>query len=222
MERLSIASFLRHGYQYELYVYGPVEDVPAGVALCDGNKILPASAIFCYQRFPSHAGFSNFFRYKLLHERGGWWVDTDVVCLRPFDFRPSFVFCSESHRGQQLIGSAVIRAPTGSKAMQWALAICAKKRPDQLVWGEIGPKLVATTVARFRLEAHVEPPETFCPIEAVDWARALDGTRPPELASTTAAVHLWNEMWRRASQDKNAPYPRDCLYEMLKRRYPVP
>ena len=29
----------------------------------------------------SVAGFSNLFRYELLRRDGGWWVDTDVLCL---------------------------------------------------------------------------------------------------------------------------------------------
>jgi hypothetical protein len=29
----------------------------------------------------SVSAFSNLFRYYLLHQMGGWWVDADVVCL---------------------------------------------------------------------------------------------------------------------------------------------
>lgn len=35
------------------------------------------------------------FRYKLILERGGWWVDLDTVCLRPFDLDLEHVFASE-------------------------------------------------------------------------------------------------------------------------------
>jgi hypothetical protein len=30
---------------------------------------------------------------------------------------------------------------------------------------------------------------------------------------------VWNELWRREGRDKDAPYPRGCLYEDLKKRY---
>jgi len=33
------------------------------------------------------------------------------------------------------------------------------------------------------------------------------------------AIHLWNEMWRKVSQDKNARYHDGCLYEQLKSKY---
>lgn len=43
----------------------------------------------------SYSAFSNQFRYTLLYDKGGWWVDTDVVCLRRFDFDDDFVFATE-------------------------------------------------------------------------------------------------------------------------------
>src|SRR5215213_329764 len=92
MEQLSIQSFLRHGHELHLYTYGDVEGVPRGTVLRDANEILPRERIFVYRDFPSVSGFSNFFRYKLLLERGGWWVDADMVCVRPFDFDSPHVF----------------------------------------------------------------------------------------------------------------------------------
>ncbi len=83
MEQLSIASFLRSGHEYHLYVYGEMKNVPRGCVIRDASEILPAERIFQYPQYPSYAGFANFFRYKLLLERGGWWADTDVICLQP-------------------------------------------------------------------------------------------------------------------------------------------
>ena len=37
--------------------------------------------------------------------------------------------------------------------------------------------------------------------------------------ANTHAIHLWNELWRRSNQDKDARYPAGCLYEQLKERY---
>src|SRR3954454_16532370 len=95
VERLSIASFLHHGHNYHLFTYGPVEGLPAGAVLEDARSILPESMIFQYREHASYAGFLDLFRYKVLLERGGWWVDTDPVCLRPFDFDEPYVFGSQ-------------------------------------------------------------------------------------------------------------------------------
>ena len=99
MEQLSIASFLQNGHEYHLYVYDEPKNIPAGTLVKDATEILRASSIFQYKQCPSYAGFSNFFRYKLLLERGGWWVDTDTVCLKPFDFPEQYVFSSEISKG---------------------------------------------------------------------------------------------------------------------------
>src|ERR1043165_6249395 len=86
MEQLCINSFLRHGHEGHLYADGGGDARPAGTVVRDGREILPAERIFFYSDHDSPSGFANFFRYKLLLDRGGWWVDTDMVCLRPFDF----------------------------------------------------------------------------------------------------------------------------------------
>src|SRR5215813_6559365 len=88
MERLSIRSFLANGHEYHLYVYDQVENVPEGAVLKDANEVFDKSRVFTYQSGfgkNSYAGFANMFRYKLLAMRGGWWADSDVVCIRPLD-----------------------------------------------------------------------------------------------------------------------------------------
>src|SRR4051794_6165389 len=99
MERLCISSFLQHGHPYDLYVYRDIAGIPLGTVVLDGNQILPASRIFTYTEHQTYAGFANFFRYKLLLEKGGWFVDADTICLRPFHFRDDYVFSSEGING---------------------------------------------------------------------------------------------------------------------------
>ena len=98
MQRLSISSFLRNGHGYHLYSYNDIDGVPPGTTVKDAATILPRDSIFFYQTGfgkGSYSAFSNLFRYKLLLERGGWWVDTDVVCLRHLDFQQAMVFATE-------------------------------------------------------------------------------------------------------------------------------
>src|SRR5215510_2721358 len=142
MEQLSIASFLRHGHEYHLYVYDNVLNVPPGTVLRDANEILPAANIFRYKEQQSYAGFANFFRYKLLFERGGWWVDTDTICLKPFDFAEQHVFATERVDERELVTSGIIKASAGSEAMGYAWEVCQSKDPEKLVWGETGPRLI--------------------------------------------------------------------------------
>src|SRR5262245_39930015 len=219
MEQLSIASFLRHGHEYHLYVYDNVLNVPPGTVLKDANEILPAARIFRYKEQQSYAGFANFFRYKLLFERGGWWVDTDTVCLRRFDFSDPHVFATEICDGRELIASAIIKAPSGSEAMRYAWEMCQTKDPAKLLWGETGPKLTKLAVERYSLQHYVKPALVFCPLGYLDWHKVLEAKPKEILDESSYAIHLWNEMWREVGQDKNAAYADGCLYEQLKRRY---
>lgn len=218
MEQLSIASFLRNGHAYHLYVYEDVKNIPPGTAIKDGNEILPESRIFQYTEQASFAGFSNFFRYKLVFERGGWWVDTDTICLRPFDFEAEYVFSSEFAQGKEFINSGIFKAPMGSEVMAYAWGVCETKDPKTIVWGETGPRLMAAAVRECSLERYTQRPEVFCPIGYADWHKVLEPGAELGL-DDSYAIHLWNERWRAAGRDKNAKYPEDCLYETLKKRY---
>ena len=219
MEQLSVASFLNNGHEYHLYVYDEVKNIPHATVIRDGNEILDASRIFQYKHSPSYAGFANFFRYKLLMERGGWWADTDVVCLKPFDFVQEHVFATEMFQQSEVITSGVIKARVGSEVMAYAWETCESKNPESLVWGETGPKLMDHAVRKFSWEKYRVPPHVFCPYGYQDWRKVLEPDGGMMVGAGTYAIHLWNEKWRESQQDKNASYPYNCMYEQLKRKY---
>lgn len=219
LEQLSVSSFLLNGHEYHLYVYEEVGNVPPGATVKDAAEILPRSSVFQYKHQPSYAGFANFFRYKLLLERGGWWADADMVCLKPFDFTDAHVFSTEFCKGSEVVTSGIIKAPAGSPAMEYAWGVCQTRQPEQLVWGETGPRLMAEAVGKFALEGFKKPHAVFCPLEYSEWHRVLEADFRASFDETTRAIHLWNEMWRAAGQDKNRPYHPDCLYERLKRKF---
>jgi hypothetical protein len=222
MERLSIISFLRQAHEYHLYTYGQELAVPVGTVLRDAAEILPASAVFQYREHASYAGFANYFRYKLLLERGGWWVDTDMICLRPFRFPGPHVFSSEQGYDGPVPNCGAIRCPSGSPAMQHAWEVCQSRPPASLKWGETGPRLVAEAIATCGLEACVQPPETFCPVACKHWRLFLEENTSLTTLAEASSVHLWNELWRRNGCDKDATFPSGCFYEQLKRRYLPP
>jgi hypothetical protein len=63
--------------------------VPQGVVLKDASEVVPRERVFRYAsgfKAGSIAGFTKLFRYTVIHEQSGWWTDTDVCCLQPFDF----------------------------------------------------------------------------------------------------------------------------------------
>jgi hypothetical protein len=222
VERLSITSFILNGHTFELYSYGPIAGIPKGTQLRNAAEILSSDRVFRYREHASYAGFSNFFRYKLLSERGGWWVDLDSVCLKPFDFDDQFVFSSEQLLdGRQVPNVGCIKAPRGSGIMDELWRSCQGMDPAQISWGDTGPRLLRQVLPRFGLEASVQESHVFCPVGFAEWERLLDPSAEWSFPASTRAVHLWNEMWRRAGRDKESTYHPSCLFEQLKARYSI-
>jgi mannosyltransferase OCH1-like enzyme len=219
MERLSLLSYLRNGHDFLLYVYDNPTNVPEGVVLKDAASILPRSMIFQYRDHKSYAGFANYFRYKLLLEHGGYWSDLDTVCLSPLDFDGAYVFSSEDDHGRTKVNNALTKVPPGSRLMEAAWRICQGSDPAQIAWGETGPGLLNRLVREQGLEGYVQEPGVFCPIHFRQWVSVLDPQRQFRFGPETRAIHLWQEMWRRAEQPKDYSYDKDCLYEQLKAKY---
>jgi hypothetical protein len=227
IERLSITSFLRHGHEYHLYRYDDLAHVPPGVVLKDAAEILPRSEIFCYQQGAgrgSVASFSDLFRFKLLLDRGGWWVDTDVVCLRPFDFPDPVIFASEHAREKAKLASAVIRLPAGHPIAARCYEVASLADRATLQWGEIGPDLLTRVVADDGFRYPIMKPAVFCPVPWWDWGALLaEDSRPARALVTgdTYSIHLWQEMWRRAGMTGAAGVSRESALGQLLEHFGV-
>ena len=219
MEQLGIASHIAHGHEFHLYAYDEIQNVPRGTVMKDAAAILPASRIFMYKSHASYAGFANFFRYKLLHDKGGWWSDTDSVCIRPLEFAEDHVFSSEFSKGVNMVNNGVIKAPSGSELMRWAWESCDARDTSKLEWGETGPSLMAEGVRKFGLDDCIQPHTAFCPIGYKDWRAVLDPRADLEFGDETYAVHLWNERWRSAGADKDEHHHPGCFYERARRAW---
>lgn len=216
LERLCLKSFVIHGHRVHLYSYDPIANVPDGVVLQDAGQILPRSLIFQNQNGKgkgSMAGFSDLFRYKLLLDRGGWWVDTDVFCLQPFDFAAPYVFGAED----KPVASGVIKMPLGSPLAQRRFELASQVRPDTIIWNEL-VMILERSVRELDLMKYVLPPHVFSPIvwhEVPDYVRGKKSFIPGD---ESCAVHLYNEMWRRKKLDKWGVYPQASVISVLRRQ----
>src|SRR5215470_13966705 len=138
-EQLCIRSFLSNGHDFQLYVYQDIAGIPPGTVVLDANQVLPESRIFMYREHKTYAGFANFFRYKLLLEKGGWFVDADTICVKPFNFATDYVFSTESAQGYTWVNVGAVKVPPGSDVMKYAWEACEKMNVDELLWGQCGP-----------------------------------------------------------------------------------
>ena len=233
MERLCILSFLKNGHEFHLYTYGDVAGIPQGTTVRDGREILGEDRIFTYKNNGSYAGFSNLFRYKLLLEKGGYWVDMDIICLRPFDLGQEHVFSgakkwrlTSPFRPALFIQNCVIKAPPGSKIMKYCYEVADSKNPADLVWGETGPNLLDSAVHKLGMVDYVSAHGAFTTIDWPQWNRLISSSplvsyweRLKIARLHPYAIHLYNEMWRQGKADKNGSFPKNCIYELMKKRY---
>src|SRR5882757_9078074 len=136
LERLCLDSFVAKGHAVHLYTYDTIENVPQGVTLRDASKILPPSKVFRNRLGKgkgSLAAFSDLFRYKLLLDEGGWWVDTDVFCLKPFDFAAPYVFGAE----EKPVASGIIKMPRGCLLAEMCYDSARRVDPSTITWNEL-------------------------------------------------------------------------------------
>jgi hypothetical protein len=220
MEQLCIKSFLKNGHQFVLYTYGDIKNIPKGTIVKNGNEILSQDQIFTYKigvSNGSYAGFSNTFRYKMLFENGGYWVDMDMICLKHLDFKDEYVFSSErGSDGSQKTNCGLVKVPKKSELMKYLFNTANSKNKEELKWGQIGPKLMDEGIKKFKLEKYVQMPEVFCPIS---FHHVEQMFQVYIIENSMYTVHLWNEYWRRKNLDKNKTYDPKCIYEVLKKKY---
>lgn len=239
MGQLSAESFLAHGHDLHMYAYHRIENAPAGVTLLDAREILPEAKVIPQQRGfgrGSYAPFADLFRYRLLWERGGWWSDVDMVCLRPWQFPATRIVASYWRRKRANTPlNCVLRFPPGDPLIRYCLDRSMEVDLSSAEYGAIGPALVERAVKETGAADTVVPWRTFCPIgvrqvrSLVCGSPTLQGHRVAQallqrpvsvIDSRSYGVHLWHEMWRHAKLDVAGHYPASSLYERFKAQYP--
>ena len=220
LERLSIASFLKHGHEYRLYTYGDVDNAPPGTTICDASDILPRTNVFLSHG--SYAPFSDLFRYKLLSNEGGWWVDLDVVCIRQFEFhdRP-YVFGSEYDEagGPAFPAIGVMKAPRKSPFFVLCYQIACDMNPSNSAFGEIGFHLFRKHYLQYGLGKFIEPPSTFHPIEWWNLKKYIEPNSAGIKFPVSYAHHLYGHMWRSNGLDRDGRYDETSLFAQMVKTY---
>jgi hypothetical protein len=222
VELLCIASFLKSGVRYCLYVYEPPVNLPNGVIVKDAGEIISRSRIFTYQagtfNLGSVAGFSNLFRYTLIHQQGGWWTDTDLCYVDGFATESAEMFFREPSQGGEFrVATALFRSPPGSAVMRYCLDRFAEKDVTRIVHGETGPSLLTASILACEKTAVVLASDTTFPVPWWEHERLFFDE---ELSiKGWATVHFWNAMLDSSKLDRSASFPNQTAFEQLKRKY---
>lgn len=223
LERICINSFLANHYDVFVWTYGHIENLPNGSQQRDARDIIDEKNIFTY-RNGSYAGFSNLFRYKLLSTIGGLYADTDVICMLPsshLGYEPFLVEQRAANEHKVNCNLIYNPQPAPGDIIDLALALTERFPVSSLNWGDCGPKLITSLVNMYpQLAPEIKPPDYA---NSIDWNKCPDELLMPgrQLSPDSKFLHCYNEMWRRAGIDKDAPYPEGSIIAQLAQQYSV-
>jgi len=195
LEKLCINSWIKNGYEFHLWLYGGVE-VPKGVVVENANHIVSFTEYFTYSEGHSRGtpvAFSNLFRAQLLYQKGGLYIDLDVLCLKPYDFNKRFVFSEQIDTGLDGdVATCILYSESVGEELftDWTDWITAKKnnwRP--IAHGDLGPILFTKLITLYNLKEYVLPKEYFCPI---GWPSHKDIF---DYKGDSYGIHLFGSLW---------------------------
>jgi hypothetical protein len=236
MEQYSIKSFLTLGYEYHLYTYEKVANIPKGVKIKDANTIMPHKEVFDLKK--TFLPFSDIWRYKMLYDKGNYWVDLDMIAIKRFDFdNEEYVFSSErtiqegafSSYSHKVPNIGIIKAPKGSKFFLEAYNKCLQFNKNHINEDKLKyMKMLRALIKKRGMERYVKEPDVFCNL---DWWHAKEafqvhkayptkyGVKAPSLNSHFKGpytVHFWRDKVKNVyGFDLDEVYDPECLWERM-------
>jgi len=138
------------------------------------------------------AQLADLIRAEDLLHRGGWYIDSDVWCLRPFDSLCALEGVA-AWEDRLHIPNAVLGFRPGHQALQHVLDLAIAKRHRGTWTAGVG---VTTEVFRNRHDMTLLPPGAFYPVHWQDAHRRLvNWTEAAAAAPWAFAIHKYAASW---------------------------
>ena len=189
VQRLSMRSFLHHGFDVVLYCYDEL-DPPDGVTVRDANTVVTDADIF--ESHQTFAAFADLFRYRLLQTTDTLWVDADTLCLRPDWAFGDYIFGRQS---KIKVANGVLAYPKDSLLAH--TMVKRAKYHGSNAFDALGPVLLTEVLDELELDHLAQPERTFSPIDWQDFSLMWqEGAKDGVLAAVEGshALSLWNYM----------------------------
>ena len=204
-------SFIDHGHAIRLFTYHRIE-APRGVINADAGTVVGFDQV---GRYRSVTAFSDIFRYELLLKDGGWWIDTDVVCLT--DRLPETTHAwAEEEPG--VINGAILKFPKGDPVVA-QLATKVRELADRVVpWGATGPHLASQILRSCHPAQRAGSTSTFYPLHWLEAPRLLLPEHAADIVCQiegASFVHLWAGAFKDVGVDLNHQPPRGSFIHGL-------
>jgi hypothetical protein len=151
---LCLRSFVDRGHRVEVYTNNGALALPRWLARKNAEDIVDPDQVVRYQpEYERVAINAELFRYALLHQLGGWWIDPDIVLLAdelpaadvfisgPNEFNVVSTAAVKFPAAHPLLAAALQRvAPFGRASPEWNMSDAVEltravvsKVPDKLV-----------------------------------------------------------------------------------------
>ena len=212
-EYVCINSFLEKSHNFCVYSYEELKGLPKGVELRDAAEIVSKKEYLLYkEKLPNRWDlFSDKFRYNLLYKKGGWWVDTDIICLKKeINIKSEDTFMC--YYDNKEINNACLKFPKGDAVMKYCVdyikdwEIANNFEYEKLSWGLFAPPLITKAVKSLNRLNEVYFYEYAYPIEMKHSLDILKKNKKKfilEKLENSYFSHLWNEILSREGIPKN-------------------
>ncbi len=242
MEQVCLRSFASHGHRTILYTYEEVTNCPPGVEQMDANLIFPSTDFIRHEDSGSPAIHADAFRYRMIAVQNVIWVDADILCMQPWDFKDQWVFGWE--KPGRLVCNAVLGLPRFSRTLARLNKFCEDEYPippwaggeertkleaaaaegnpvhvSALKWGVWGPSALTYFLNETGEIEHVKPQMAFYQIS---FKERRDLIQPGHVVESKIddgcyGVHLWNRRLSRRiiTHEGGIPHPESFLGRAL-------
>jgi SAM-dependent methyltransferase len=210
-----LRSFADYGHQVEIFSYDSHLNLPDWIERRDAAEILPHDKVLrpLDGRFAIHA---NLFRYALLHQRGGWWIDPDVILLKP-DLPAADVFFA----GIDVFGmtsTGLLRFPKGHSIVKAGLEKTLFLGDSIADWEASGAMLLTDLIQQKGLGSDLRSREPLGPISWFDVPALFSPSHREhleQLCKSAQVLQFHDDVWRRSGVPQRLGPPEGSLLDAL-------
>ena len=195
--------------------------VPKWLTLRDAEEILPQDEVLRSKdgRLTIDA---NRFRWALLQKLGGWWIDPDVVLMKP-DMPDSEVFYGNLDAFGQ-VPTGVLKFPVGHKLLDEALVRSRLQSNAQPTTDRAGSEILTALASEHAFDLTSDSEKSLGPISWFNVLDLFDPAKAVAMAERTGPerfLHLKNDVWRRAGIHSGLASPEGSFLDALFARYDI-
>lgn len=231
-EILSMSSFVKNGFDLNVWSFEKIPNTPKGVKLRDAKSILDIK--YLNELNGRYAQFADIFRLEVISKLGGLWSDMDIISVKSVDEFPGdkkFLVTEQLEFKVDITNSMFYNpSPERGDTIDLARQYAKEFPKNKIEWSTIGPDVLQHFVQLDKQHGFdIKPkeftnpynpffsPEIFLsPTQTVETDIVPGpGVRVPD----THFIHIYNECWRNKNVDKNIVAPAGSILSELESRY---